>query len=352
MIAKKAIWLVIAFLSSSCHSQEKLSNLTPIPNIASILRGNVAVYVESKTPKEEITADRFGDVVILNLDTKERAKITHDEFVNEFPTLSPDRKLIVFASLREGDPELLKIVGMGGPRKLYAYEIETGRLRYYAPHLDDRYPDIMSRFHQIRWSPVLPELFFASGNMILAVSRNEDSLWLVYRDTTIQFILDFSFSPNGKYISVLYIQERPEGVGRNIFNVTNHSVNPLPDPDSVDIIGGNSLDRNSVLLAKRWYVTKSIFEFDCSQLTRHILQIPGLGTQIDLEKVYYVDDSTLVGLGGKLIYRKPPVDSSTFRNPVVLNKEILRVDLRSQTVDTLTNDHLRKGYLQIYPARR
>src|SRR5207248_1607674 len=122
-------------------------------------------------------------------------------------TLSPDRRLVVFASLRRGNPITLKIKGLGGARTLYAYEIETGRMRTFAPSLDKKYPAEMSQFTQIRWSPKRSELFFSSIDKIFSISPDQDSLRTVYQDTSIDVINEFAFAPDGEHIILQYLQK-------------------------------------------------------------------------------------------------------------------------------------------------
>jgi hypothetical protein len=338
----------------SCFQRQEAQPVMPIPELKDMINDNLVLYIEAKGPGEEITADRFGDVVLYDLDKNKKVRITDDNFVDENPVLSPDRKLVVFSTAREADPSVLSARGLGGPRQLYAYGIETGELHPFAQDIRNQYPEETYRFDDLQWSVQLHELFYSNGPKIYSLSERGDSLWMVYSDTTVDAFLGFLLTPDGRYLVSRGVRmDWRKGDVWRVISLEDGSTRLIPNADSMLIIGGGSWKGSKVILCNGWYRAGKVVQFDCVGMTQKVISIPNFGTGIDIKCPYYIDDSTLVCLGGTLV-TPPHIVNTADPNypqpdPYVKNNEILRINLKSQTIDWLTKDGIKKEQMQFYP---
>ncbi len=336
-------FLIIIFLNGCKHSKDfSLSAKEPLN-----LHGNIIVYVEAHKKGEDVTAGDFDDVVVLNIDTQTKYRITDDTFVDEYPVLSPDRKVFVFATRREGNGALLKIMGMAGQRGLFRFEPETKEMKPFAQELQAKHPDFMDSFKHLSWAFSGDFLYYVEGNAILRISSGEDSLQIFHRFEDIENIFGFKPYYRGDSrrltaIAIDYIQLSGR-CGLSIFDLVDTTIAEVENRSGGVHLGGWNQD-GSLLLYK--YFEKGKYhwiEYDVKNKIKRPISIPGSESKLYIESAEYLDSSNLILYGGKNF-----TSLDTIMGDYSENNEILKFNLHTRNIEWLTNDGYKKEYFTLY----
>jgi Tol biopolymer transport system component len=129
--------LIIAFLILSINLSGCSQN-TRIPENFDP-RGKI-VYIEDLSGKSGLTDFNFGDLVILDPETKEKIVLTRDRYYNAHPSWSPDGDKIVFESKRVG-----AFTDASTQSNLFIYYLHTGEIVRLDEYFSRKFPDIIER---------------------------------------------------------------------------------------------------------------------------------------------------------------------------------------------------------------
>jgi len=116
IIVNKWFYTIICtfFTVTSCSGQKVDPTYIPVDG--------KLVYVEGLQGKGWITANPFGELVMLDSKAQQRHVLTWDKYYYAFPNLTTDGKYIIFESKRADN---IKIVGLSVDSDIYRMDLET-----------------------------------------------------------------------------------------------------------------------------------------------------------------------------------------------------------------------------------
>ncbi len=337
-------YLIVCLLCSfDCRNSGEKRNLIEVPDWQEAVSGNVAVYVEAHNKNEYFGEGDFGDIVLFNIDTRKKFYITRDSYIDEQPALSPDRNYVIFSTARIGNPLVLKVRGLGGPRELFKYDFRTNKLSWFAKSFQMKYPKDMHRFENICWSPDTKVIFYSSFGKVFRFSLEEGVLqtFLNFRENNIVFRI--SLTHDGSKLAVNYADNRFK---IDIVNTDDKSTHEIINWEGGVLLGTWSPDGKKLvynLFQNRRYTW---FEYNIETNSSDTLHLPGLNSTIDVTRACYINSTELLLLAGRAMY---PADST--REATAKNYELVKFNLESKQYDWLTDDGYAKGDLQVYPSK-
>ena len=169
---------------------------------AAALSGTALVaFVEAKSDHGK-SAGNFGDIVILDLQTKKRFYVTDDNFYDSGPTWSPDGHKIAFLSNRTGSSRSLAIKGVSGPHQLCIYDLDQRQLSI-AEIKDARFKDGVDA--KPAWTPDGKGVFLAYDQTIFRLDLTSQTVSMVGKINAASNITALNLSPSGKYVGVHFL---------------------------------------------------------------------------------------------------------------------------------------------------
>jgi hypothetical protein len=304
---------------------------------------NIAVYVEAHDKAYDITDGNFGDVVVLNLDTKQKHKITDDQFVDEHPVLSPDRRYIVFASMRIGDKNVLKFRGLGGPRQLFLNDLSNGEMGLFAYPALKVFHDHKYNFDGLIWALDNSGLYYYEDGQVLFISIKEDTMYTVYQSNDIYSIDGIALSFDSKLLAISYCDSEYNHFGIRIIDLKKKSTKEVNVDNHVPRLGCWSPFEYRLLYQiynnRKYYW----YEFNYTTGETRSIEMPGINTNIDIYQVNYLTRDTLLILGGDLIYPK-----DTTMLPYCRYDKIGQYSMNSKEIEWINADGYQKDYLSVY----
>lgn len=212
--------LTILFTNLSC-TQNKIETTNFINSKL------LAVFVEAKNKRDGLSSGSFGDVVLMDLKSKERIMITDDRFYDLNPHFSPNGEYILFQSNRIGEQLYLDIKGIGGPFDIFIYDIEKQKLSQLdIPYQTERPKEYRETIREIGWMPDGKNVFFK-------ILNNEIYLYNIESKTTslLKKIIEFprienlSVSVNNVFVfSFRQTLDNLDNSGLAIYNIATDSV--------------------------------------------------------------------------------------------------------------------------------
>lgn len=146
--------LLIILLSNLSCSQKRIES-------AEVLNGKrLVVFVEERNSNDGIWGGEYGDIVIMDLDTKQKFYITDDYYFDTNPIFSPDGKNVIFQSSRDEDKLTLQIKGIGGPHYIYIFNLESRHLHRIDIIYQKERGQFKSTIENIGWIPGEDSLYF------------------------------------------------------------------------------------------------------------------------------------------------------------------------------------------------
>jgi hypothetical protein len=336
--------IVCLFCSFDCRNSDKKNNAIEVTDWQEALKGNVAVYVEAHNKDEYFGEGDFGDIVLFNIDSRKKFYITRDSFVDEQPALSPDRSHVIFSTARIGNPAVLKVRGLGGPRELFKYDFQTNKLHWFAKNIQKKYRHDMYDFSNLHFSPEGKTIYFYGSKKVFQVSLVDSVLSTILSLGENDLVFSMALSPDGKKLGINYISHGLERI--DILDLENNSTKNL-----VNRIGGGGLglswstDGRSLLYSLFSSRKYTWLEYNSEIDKSDTLDFPGLDSTIVISYAYYIDKTNLLLLGGNAIH---PSDST--REPYAKNDELIKFNLVTKEYEWLTDDGYAKGDVQVYPS--
>ena len=290
--------------------------------------GNLILFLEARG-SDGLLSHPFGDVVLMDVDKREKYFLTDDRFFDYSPTISPDGRMVLFDSNRVGGPLALKVKGAGGPHEVYVYEIDKQTSRRVDSQTSRKHRSLVSGlFQQLRWHPEGRSALFVEENALVQWDITSDSVWVFKRFEGFSRILDYSLSVHGD--SVLALLSSEKGLTAILYNRRDDRTVILPDSLSFAsrwINGGQTLFG--------W--ENGFVEYDLSIGARRKFRTP----QFVIE---HVAGGSVHLLDGRIV-----VLASKDRDGVPDN--LLIYDPKDGSAEWLTNDSEEKGQLSLVPVR-
>lgn len=130
--------LLISVLLYSCNKVKTQTYNSPLKNCL--------LYIEDISGTEGVSAGKFGDIVIFNLDTKKKEILTDDYYYDASPTYSRYGHKIVFESKRETQTMLS---GLANPSRLFSIDLKTGKISNLSESLFHRFPELIKNYNMM-----------------------------------------------------------------------------------------------------------------------------------------------------------------------------------------------------------
>ena len=335
-----ALCALICSVCCSCRAQHKSDSNAS--NISVLHAKNVIAFVEAHTLGEDITAGDFGDVVLLDIDTKNKYYVTDDPFLDFNPAISPNRRFVAFASRRTGPRSLLKAMGLAGARAMYIFDVRDQALHRFAGDVLARQDlDLYMRFDGLIWSYSGKSLYFANWtNKIFELSARGDSMWVVATIPNIEGINHIFPSRDDSLIAYSYIRNNLSG-GIGVVNIRTNKCKEIVGGNGQLQVGGWLPDGRQLLIQIGFDRDSTWFEYDYSSGHMKSLRIPGDGSDFLAHYARVTREGQLI-----LLAECAPPSAREKETHVTY---ILRFDPTSGTVDTLDNSGFEKSQLSVRP---
>jgi len=201
------------------------------------------VYVEAKTD-EGIYAGAFGEVVILNIDTKEKYYITNDNYFDNLPKWSPKGDSIVFLTNRVGNDFSLKVKGVAGPHNLFLYSLLEKKLsKAEIPFQIERPEYLRTKIYNFDWLSKLNLISFRDFQNTFYTCKLDGEKLFEINNHEIRTIFTIKYSNNCKNI-VFDFQGSDDinNSGLRILNLTDSSSSISLHLPNISTLFGWSLD--------------------------------------------------------------------------------------------------------------
>lgn len=317
--------ILLALTIISCSNKEELKKLdNNHPKV---------IYIEEHSKGSDVTAGDFGDVVVMDLKTREVVKITDDSYVDRSPCFSPDGKYIAFLTSRAGSRKSRMIQGIGAPHQLCIYDIKTQKYRVI--DINRKFSKILgfNKFHNLQFSPDSRSLYFSDVSpYIYKYKISEDSLSIVHILPDSMDVNKIMFLP-GKENLVIYSVS-------NSYFVCVLSMFDKNDKHDRDIIvpgeyldTGRWTDKGKLILFSQ---KNEIFQYDLTSNSKTEMTYKKGQLEFPYRELYYLNNS-LIGFG-----TTPPYSD---------REEVVRYDIKKGSFEKLTDNNKYKTDLEIYPNK-
>lgn len=304
---------------------------------------HLAVYVEAKSKSRGISSGEFGEIVVLDIDTKIKYYITRDNFYDTDPKFSPDGFRILFQSNRDQDITTLKIKGMSGPYNQYIYDLEKGTIsKVNILYETNRPKEYRSTLRNIGWLPKGDEIYFNfNHNEIYIYDLLTNKIETVYTFPDFNIIDNISLSQSNLFAfsfrndlltfenSGLAIYNR-EGDSTDIFSSYSTTIGEWAGADEkIPFRGGKETNFSIMEYDYESKTSKKLFEFP-----RNLNLV---------SQLFYVGDDKIVFLAGEV--EKEYQEGK--ERLLFKNNEIILYDLNTNKFEWLTNEMLEKEALDV-----
>ncbi len=318
--------LIILFTNMSC-TQNKVETKKFLNSKL------LAVFVEAKNEKDGISSGSFGDIVLMDLKSKERIMITNDRFYDLNPHFSPNGKYILFQSNRIGEQLPLDIKGISGPYDLFIYDIEKCRVsQINIPYPTDRPKELSIR--EIDWMPDGKNLFFK-------LLKNEIYIYNIESETTklLRTITEFpridNLSVSAKNIFAFNFRQTLDNynnAGLALFDVTTDSITIFNDYSNTFGPWNNSGTR--ILYGGD---NRSIYIYD--YLKKEKIKLFPIKERLEIYQNIFQNEDDIILLGG--FYRKGDIF-------IYEPKQIVIYNLITKQYNWITDTPLEKDWMDVY----
>ena len=322
---KIIFFIVILIFFSNCKRKESFDEV--------LNTDEKIVYLETHDKSSSRGAGYFMDVVILDLKTLKKYYITNDIFLDESPAISNNGKYISFFSAREGEPLILRIQGLGAPRKLYLFNSETKRFRKIS---DVDFMD--SGWDNVYFYKDTTEFIFPITNITEVDSIKESVKTFNVKTRTEKLLkkidddLDFRkmIISTNKNIMVLGCYKIIV-----VWNVRTGEEFRIHIPEGA-YIGG--IDKTGDKFLYCTFKTHQLFEYNITKRSSSKIELPkkGLAFPVNWSDFYYTKDGNIIGIASDVYV---PDDDG--------KREIVEYNVKTKKYKYITKDGLQK-YSLIY----
>lgn len=171
------------------------------------------VYIEPRTA-DGAWAGEFGDVVVHDLKSGLKCKITDDLYFDEGPKFSPNGELVVFASARIGSAAVRKFSGLSADRGLFIYNANDRSIRRigmgFERLLQIKHPSYMAGYYTWFGNS---KLIVAHDSSLFLYDIPTDSARLLMQATGYSSVHALSLSPSGRWLAFLFGRDPRLGIG-------------------------------------------------------------------------------------------------------------------------------------------
>jgi len=332
--------LIIAFLILSINLSGCSQN-TRIPDNFDP-HGKI-VYIEDLSGKSGLTDFNFGDLVILDPETKEKIVLTRDRYYNAHPSWSPDGDKIVFESKRVG-----AFTDASTQSNLFIYHLNTGEIVRLDEDFKSRFPDIIEReFNQSpAWSNDGSRIAFvnrvgARGRIVIYYIE-KDTLEIISDD--IFFRKPLRWSSDDEYL--LYGQRYTKAEPKSLFhpsvvilNIEEGNIREIGDSDWAYSMGNESNGRV-------YFTGQLIDMIDSEYSAWYTYDIKNDTVSMVYESSNMLEaDVYVYGSKGYIINISPSNENSFIR-------DIYRLDLSDFSAEQLTTDGHEKMDMDILRRKK
>lgn len=304
----------------------------------------LVVYVEDLSGKNGLTANPFGDLVMLDGYSNTKQIITDDGFYYAYPNLSPDQKSIIVESKRDRG---INISGLGAISNLYEYHLETNEIHNYWDIIYDKTGfELGERMEAPSLSPSGQKLamihtHYGNSNFMAIDFGNKEILQISNERRQKPVVQsNISWSLNEQYLLF-----EPQNFSRRpvlLFNFNTSELKPIIHPNYDSLEG----DKRYFCSSGAW-IDDSNFYFSCStpperktQIFRHSLH-DNISTEVMLVEETSVK-SLQTNIGGSQILFIGGKEG--FRDDLYLLK------VESKEIVRITHDDRQKGWMRWYPT--
>ncbi len=165
---------------------------------------NRIVYVAAKGI-EGTKGGRFGDIVVQDMDSRQRFSVTSDDYYDDFPHWSPDGMKIVFVSARETADRQRTLLGVSARVHLFVFDINTMMVKRIGGALERELGDEFTAtltLENFCWWHTADTLLVANDNMLLKYVVSTDSVIPVRWFS--KFVSLFFLTPNKDFTRVAF----------------------------------------------------------------------------------------------------------------------------------------------------
>jgi Tol biopolymer transport system component len=193
------IFFLFVIALYSCSNQKSSEQSKNIFNSNTLIS-----YVEAKTEKGNLSGE-FGDIVILDYESGHKYKISDDDFYDSKPSLSPDKKQILFFTNRDRSSFQLKMNSAGYPFQLYVFDVATNKFfgikKYFPNSTPVQFNELKNT--DIDWFPDSLSFLLEYDNKLYRLFLDKHIVKQIYQvPNSNNRINAFNLSPNGNYIIV------------------------------------------------------------------------------------------------------------------------------------------------------
>jgi hypothetical protein len=317
---KMILPMLLALTIISCSNKEELKKLdNNHPKV---------IYIEEHSKGGGVYGGEFGDVVVIDLKTKEKIKVTDDDYIDESPCFSPNGKYIAFFTSRGGRYLSRQIQRLGAPHELCIFNIKTQKYRVIDINRKFKNTLDSDQFSKLKYSPDSRSLYFSGVTpYIYKYMLPEDSLTVVHKLADSMDVEKILFLPGQNNLLIYSIS-------------SNYSVGKIEQFDKNEKLvkktivgrlykGGNWTDKDKLLL---FNPEGGIFEYDISMNTMTQITYKNEAPSFPRYYCYYINNS-LVGF--------------VKRSNESYITEIVQYDFKKKAFEKITDDSRSKKDLEI-----
>lgn len=339
LIFTTSLFLLCLLASCNTYKAEDLSKIK-----------NKVVFVEEHTKGDGLSSGNFGDVMLLDLDSKKTYNLTNDDFYDLDPHFSHDGKFIYFQSNRSGSKMDRMISGVGGPYNTCILDINSGEIRKIDFDFEKDIPEYQrTGLEEMQLTRDNSHLYFdAYPPMILRSTIRGDSVTIVKdfsNDKKARFtqMRDMKLSPDDKYLAFRYEDVPLEGNdvtprarGLAIYDLKNHGFRLIDMPHIFSVNGWTSDSRKIIYFADSKINSYDVFENKSEVFLEHPDIYINCCIMLNENKMFLLAANITTEIGqGEEKYN-------------IGNPEVAEYDLKNKKLVWLTNDGLEKDYIDVY----
>lgn len=349
-LSRRVCWFVGGILFSACASPQAHRIEFEINRPSVQPRGAQIVYVEAHDPSSGLRAGGYGDVVLLDSQTKTKTYVTRDNYLDDTPVISPNGRFLAFGSSRAERPSLARVTGLLSRQGLYVADLRSGIASRLA--LRNAKPYDVNFFTGLSWSFTSQELYYLSpDSAILVVPLDCESLYVQTEHPGARALEELSIAEGDSFFAVVYRSSSPDSFwvsrrGLSVYDVRRDLwTHVLAERERRISIGGWDPD-GRLLMVLLWDSLGShlmCYNRDSKQITPVELRLADFGLH-DLEAPFFDSPRSIVFIA---THTRIDEGGGARRRAV----DVYRYELDDHSIEQLTNDGIEKSSLTVTIVR-